>query len=240
MNFSIITFLFLSLLTALPGDSTILSGKVVDVAAGDLITVKVGREYIKVRLAEIDCPEPKQPFGNEARKFILRLAYNKKVTLKYEMTDLYNRVIADVVLQGGPNLNETLIEEGLAWHYKVRHQINPKLAHLEYQAWSMKMGLWMDPKPVAPWIYRRENIRLDPPGGPAAVDYDQILNYGLLGDKKTRIYQWPACSNYEKMKPENRVIFSSKLEAEALGYRRDKHCPKKPSEKKKKKRKTSR
>lgn len=158
MNFSIIPFLFLSLLTALPGDFTILSGKVVDVTAGDLITVKVGRENIKVRLAEIDCPELTQPFGNEARKFIHKLAYNKKVTLKYEMIDLYNRVVADVVLQGGPNLNEALIEEGLAWHYKVRYQTNPKLAQLEYQAWSMNMGLWMDPHPVAPWIYRRENI----------------------------------------------------------------------------------
>lgn len=226
-----IPFLILSLVTAQSGDFTIITGKVVDVSSGDLITVKVGREHIRVRLAEIDCPEPAQPFGNEARKFIHKLAFNKKVTLKYEMIDLYNRVIADVVLQGGLNLNEALMEEGLAWHYKVNHPVNPKLIRLEYRAWSLHMGLWMDPEPVAPWIYRRENILLDPPGGPAEVDYDQILNYGLLGDKNTRIYQWPACSNYGKINPANSVVFSSKLEAEAMGFHQDKHCPKKPSEK---------
>ena len=45
-----------------------LFGKVVSVADGDTITVLVGRKQMKVRLAEIDAPERRQPFGTRAKK----------------------------------------------------------------------------------------------------------------------------------------------------------------------------
>ena len=46
-----------------------LEGKVVGISDGDTITVLTEkREQVKVRLAEIDTPEARQPYGTRARQ----------------------------------------------------------------------------------------------------------------------------------------------------------------------------
>jgi endonuclease YncB( thermonuclease family) len=45
---------------------------VVAIDDGDTLTLLVdGREQVKVRLAEIDTPEKRQPYGNKARRPLL-------------------------------------------------------------------------------------------------------------------------------------------------------------------------
>ena len=52
-----------------------LRGRVVGVADGDTLTVlDVGRQQIKVRLAEIDAPEKKQPYGQRSKQALSDLA----------------------------------------------------------------------------------------------------------------------------------------------------------------------
>lgn len=43
------------------------AGRVVKVQDGDTLTVLVSRKQVKVRLADIDAPERKQPFGTRSR-----------------------------------------------------------------------------------------------------------------------------------------------------------------------------
>lgn len=47
--------------------SAVITGRVVSVQDGDTFTVLVDRQQIKVRLADIDAPESKQPFGTRFR-----------------------------------------------------------------------------------------------------------------------------------------------------------------------------
>jgi endonuclease YncB( thermonuclease family) len=59
-----------------------------------------------------------------------------------------------MVVVGGVNLNEKLLEAGLAWHYKT-YDKNPDWAKLEEQARRAKKGLWVQPNAVPPWDYRK-------------------------------------------------------------------------------------
>lgn len=49
------------------------TGLVVSVHDGDTLTVLVGKQQVKVRLAEIDAPELRQSFGNRSKQSLAEL-----------------------------------------------------------------------------------------------------------------------------------------------------------------------
>ncbi|MBI4389310.1 MAG: hypothetical protein HY580_03940, partial [Nitrospinae bacterium] len=71
------TMLFLYLLSQTSLNT--MTGKVVAVNSGDTITLDVSGENFQIRLADIDCPDVKQPFYNPAKKFTERRVLGKKV-----------------------------------------------------------------------------------------------------------------------------------------------------------------
>ena len=72
----LLTILFFILLFTNSFAAT-LTGKVVRVLDGDTIEVLVDKEPIRIRLADIDCPEKNQPFGQAAKKYVLDVAAHK-------------------------------------------------------------------------------------------------------------------------------------------------------------------
>jgi micrococcal nuclease len=128
---------------------------VIAVTDGDTIKVKQGDELIKIRLADIDCPEKAQPFGKKAKQFTASLVFNKSVTLHIKSTDRYRRKIATVRLADGRVLNEELVKQGLAWHYR-QYSNDMKYAQLEDIARSEKLNLWSAPNPTPPWKWRKQ------------------------------------------------------------------------------------
>ncbi|MGV3762669.1 thermonuclease family protein [Parapedobacter sp.] len=52
------------------------------------------------------------------------------------------------------NLNERLLEAGLAWHYKS-YDRNPEWAMTENTAKKAQYGLWAEKDAVAPWDWRK-------------------------------------------------------------------------------------
>jgi endonuclease YncB( thermonuclease family) len=147
--------LFLQLLVSpVFGNVTSFTGKVVKVSDGDTIQVMHEGKAEKVRLAEIDCPETKQPFGQAAKKFVLDIAAQKTVTVHVETTDRYGRTVGVVVLPDGRSLNQELIRAGLAWWY-WKYSTDSSLGELEEEARAARIGLWADPAPVPPWDWRR-------------------------------------------------------------------------------------
>lgn len=131
------------------------AGRVVSVADGDTITVLRGREQVRVRLYGIDCPESEQPFGRRARQRTAELVFGRTVTVRAQGRDRYGRLLGWVELPGGGTLNELLVAEGLAWHYRRYAPREARLAQLEQEARAARRGLWQDPHPVPPWEWRR-------------------------------------------------------------------------------------
>jgi micrococcal nuclease len=129
------------------------SGEVVAVKDGDTIVVLVGRKQHTIRLAEVDCPEKKQAFGSQAKKFTSDLVFAKTVTVETQTIDRYGREVAHVILQDGRDLNRELVRAGLAWWYK-RYSKDESLGELEREARLNKRGLWSQPNPTQPEYFR--------------------------------------------------------------------------------------
>ncbi len=201
-----------------------INGEVISIKDGDTFTIKDQRDKLyKIRLADIDAPEIAQPFGRPAKRLLEDLALKKIVRVNYTQVDKYGRLIGEVFLPDGKMLNEEAIKAGLAWHYRVKHPHSTFLEKMEYKAWKKKMGLWVQEKPIPPWEFRRESRLPIPPSNQDNMDYDLFLTYGIIGDPKTRIYQWPRCRNYPK-NPKNHIVFGNLLDAETLGYRAARGC----------------
>jgi endonuclease YncB( thermonuclease family) len=138
-------------------------GEVVKVLDGDTIDVLYGGEAVRVRLAGIDCPEKKQPFGKKAKERAVNLAAGREVAVDVETEDRYGRAVGVVTLPDGGTLNEILVREGFAWWYR-QYSKDARLGALEAEAKEARRGLWSDPEPSPPWEWRRQR-RQKPEGG---------------------------------------------------------------------------
>ncbi|HEY8537040.1 MAG TPA: thermonuclease family protein, partial [Vicinamibacterales bacterium] len=128
---------------------------VVAVHDGDTITVRSGRQTIRIRLEGIDCPEYRQPFSARARRFTSEMVHRRTVTIEPRGRDQFDRLLARVYVNG-IELNEALVRNGLAWHYAGRTP-DPKLAAAERAARAARVGLWSQKNPVPPWEWRRRH-----------------------------------------------------------------------------------
>jgi micrococcal nuclease len=127
---------------------------VIGVADGDTITVLRDTTQIRVRLHGIDAPERGQPFGTRARQFTSEAAFGKVVRIEPTDRDRYGRIVAEVILPDGRNLNRELVRAGLAWWFRRYARHDAELERLEGEARAARLGLWADPHPVPPWQWR--------------------------------------------------------------------------------------
>lgn len=130
-------------------------GRVVSVSDGDTISVMKSGSAVKIRLNGIDAPESSQAFGQKAKQFTSDACFGLSVKVLVRDTDWYGRLVADIVLPTGQILNQMLVASGFAWHY-TQYSQDPVLTQLEILAKKARNGLWSDPDPVAPWLFRRE------------------------------------------------------------------------------------
>jgi len=145
-----------------------LSGRVVAVADGDTITVlDADKRQHKVRLAGIDAPEKRQPFGTKSREFLAALVFRQEVDVDFKKTDRYGRIVGKVLVA---NVDAGLrqIEAGMAWHYRAyaREQSvadREAYAAAEASAKAAGRGLWSDKSPQPPWEFRHAKalVRFD-------------------------------------------------------------------------------
>ena len=129
-------------------------GKVVAITDGDTFKLLTkDSTLIKVRVANIDCPERKQPFSKRAKQFTSEAVFGKKVELEYLKKDRYGRFICNVFYNDSLNLSQELLKIGLAWHY-VKYSKDESLQVLENEAKENEVGLWQDPNSIPPWEWR--------------------------------------------------------------------------------------
>ncbi|MDQ0607085.1 endonuclease YncB(thermonuclease family) [Variovorax sp. W1I1] len=134
---------------------------IVGVTDGDTLTARCGRvgayEQVKVRIAAIDAPEKKQPYGQRSRQALSRLCYAEKAVITERDTDRYGRTVADVSCNG-EDAGSRMVSEGWAWVYdynKIATKRGGGLFKLQDSARSRHLGLWADTKPVPPWDWRK-------------------------------------------------------------------------------------
>lgn len=133
------------------------SYKVIAVKDGDTIVILQDSTEQIVRLGHVDCPESRQPFGTKAKQFVSDKCFGQYVTLQMDERNKYDRnkrLIAEVYLMDGSNLNKELVRNGLAWHFELySNDDNYKI--LEQEARGQRIGIWSEPNPVPPWDWRK-------------------------------------------------------------------------------------
>lgn len=154
--------LVLLLLLVAPGvQAEWLTGRVVAVADGDTVTLVDNAQIRhKIRLAGIDAPESRQPYGQLARQFLSQMVEGQWVRVQYDKSDRYGRVVGKIEREGR-DINLQLLRLGLAWHFKKYQneqsgEDRAAYAQAEQQAQLDRVGLWRDPRPQAPWDYRAQ------------------------------------------------------------------------------------
>ncbi len=134
-------------------------GKVVGVPDAGLFLISHENHIDKISLYGIECPGRGQLFGEQARVLASHLALQKMV----EVTPLYagseGSQIALVRIEGSRDyLNVQLVSHGLAWVKPKECSANicADWRGLENLARSNAIGLWMDPNPIPPWEWQKE------------------------------------------------------------------------------------
>lgn len=134
-------------------------GVVVGVADGDTITLlDASKTQHKVRLAGIDAPEKRQPFGGRSRESLSELVAAQTVVVETDKKDRYGRTVGKILLDG-QDINLEQIRRGMAWHYKTyAREQSPEdrraYAEAEQEARKARLGLWRDAAPLPPWDFR--------------------------------------------------------------------------------------
>lgn len=138
-----------------------LKATVVGIADGDTVTVldSTKRQH-KIRLMGIDAPEKAQAFGNRSKQSLSTLAYGQTVSVEWSKTDRYGRLVGKLLSAKGTDINLEQVKRGMAWHYKDYQREQPpedraSYAAAEEDARESRRGLWADPNPIAPWLFRK-------------------------------------------------------------------------------------
>jgi micrococcal nuclease len=147
---------FVILLTVIACNKNETLYKVVKIKDGDTLELlSPDHQNITVRLAEIDCPEKSQAFGQAAKQFTADLCFGKMVKLVGNQHDRYGRTVGQIVLEDGRNVNYEIVKNGYAWQYRA-YSKDMELAVLEQHARENHLGLWQDTNPTPPWNFRKE------------------------------------------------------------------------------------
>lgn len=147
-----------------PAGSQTLTGRVVRVADGDTVTIldSTNAQH-RIRLQGIDAPESHQAFGTQSKTNLSNMIFDKNITVEYEKTDQYGRIVGKILFDG-KDINLEQVKAGMAWHYK-EYQREQTLADRELyaraedEARNARRGLWADADPVEPSAFRKEQKR---------------------------------------------------------------------------------
>lgn len=117
----------------------------------------------RIRLAGIDAPESHQAFGEQSRQSLSGMIFGKDVSVNYHKIDQYGRLVAKIWLNG-KDINLEQVKAGMAWHYKFyQGEQTPEdrelYSKVEDEARAARRGLWRDPNPVEPSVFRKEERR---------------------------------------------------------------------------------
>jgi endonuclease YncB( thermonuclease family) len=152
----------LLLASAAFGQEAFVSARIVGITDGDTVkALTPGNQLLRVRLSWIDAPEKSQAFGQRSKQHLSDLVFGRQVELHTHGLDRYGRTLAVIFVNGiDANLNQ--VRSGLAWCYtrylsEASSDIQASYRQAEAKGKGERRGLWSDPDPIEPSLYRRTN-----------------------------------------------------------------------------------
>lgn len=130
------------------------TGRVIKIVDGDTYDILINGKQLRIRMDGIDAPERGQPYSKISKEYLGRLCDGETIRLEIKSKDRFGRTVAKSWVSGNRELGAEMIRAGMAWHFK-KYSDDLRLGKLEQQARRERVGLWADPKPIAPWDYRK-------------------------------------------------------------------------------------
>jgi hypothetical protein len=93
-----------------------------------------------------------------------------------------------------------------------------QLAKAGFRLASLLNGIWINP-------VNSNDVTRATNSVPAQVVSSKAEVGQIVGNRRSKIYAWPGCGSYDRMAPQNRVVFPSRDAAEQAGYRAALNCP---------------
>lgn len=124
---------------------------VVAVPDGDTLQLRDGR---RVRLRSIDAPEKDRCMATEAQQLLERIALQRHIRLKEQMTDSYGRILAIAIVEDlpawigymtksfDPLLNRVMVSRGLARHFNSGSNYDTLLSNESKTAKKSGIGIY--------------------------------------------------------------------------------------------------
>ena len=172
--------------------SNILEQRMVrSVIDGDTIVFSTGEH---ARLIGIDTPEREQPFYNEAAELLRSFLIEPNVSVDYDKDrkDTYGRLLIYLYLPDGTNINDMMLENGMARVYFFPPNLSQReeMITIQRRAIENKVGLWAsEPEGDEPYY---------------------------VGDPKKLLFHCPNERIVKKIR--NPVTFKNRIEAFLAGY----------------------
>lgn len=132
--------------------------KIIRCHDGDTCTTDKGE---KIRLACIDAPELKQPFGKASRDHLKEIITDRPVKIDRINTDRFGRTIAILYISDGGKwqpVQSLQSKAGTVWAFDRFKRNCPiwNSINREFQAaQSKKIGLFADRQAIEPWKWRQ-------------------------------------------------------------------------------------
>lgn len=121
------------------------TAKVLYVEDGDTVLVRRDGAEVWIRLADIDAPESGQPYGNEARQHLRKLL-GEYVRVDPTGEQSYGRTVAHL------GVGRAMVRAGMAWDGYYGREFK----HAQDTAQRHDRGLWQQPNPTPPWVWRHQ------------------------------------------------------------------------------------
>ena len=185
--------------------------KVIGVIDGDTVVLE---NKTRLRLRQMDAPEPKYCGGKQATELLSSLVLNKMVKIDEQIPDQMGRAMAFLIVED-VQVNEQMLASGWARYHSDATSQTAKLKEVSRQAKDGKKGIYSE------LCLQTKN-----------ADNPKCIIKGNLENKRTsgrKLYYLSNCAQYQFVQIEKDLgeqWFCTEKEASAAGYIKAETCPK--------------
>ena len=134
---------------------TTLRGKLFRTWGGDNFEAGQKQQLHYFLLIGVDCPEPGQPFFDEACDCLISTCSDHEIEMDVLRYDEFKREIGHgwVTNDDGVRVNLAidLLSKGLGWYDRNEFEGSDRYREIMESAREKKLGLWSQPNPTPPW-----------------------------------------------------------------------------------------